>query len=92
MAVLGRDEGEGEDIVNINKRVEGGSVEGVKKGVHDRVGDGGYKVPPKWGLGEVEVDRSEVRREDSKDEGVDVGGREQEGPVEVRNISLMKKR
>jgi hypothetical protein len=71
-------------------RVEGGSVEGVKKRVHDRVGDGGYKVPPKWGLGEAEVDRSEAGREDSKDEGVDMGGREQEGPVEVWDISSMK--
>jgi hypothetical protein len=76
MAVLGGNEGEGEDIVNINKRVEGGSVEGVKKRVHDGVGDGGYEVPPKRGPGEAEVDWGEAGREDCKDEGVDVGGRE----------------
>jgi hypothetical protein len=76
VAMLGGDEGEGEDVVNINEGVEGGSVEGVKKGVHNRVWDGGYEIPPKWGSGEAEVDRSEVGREDSKDEGVDVGGRE----------------
>jgi hypothetical protein len=90
VAVIGGEDGVGENIIHIDARVEGRRFIRVEKGVHGRVGDGGNKIPSKWRSGKGDIDGSVVRGQDREDESVGVGWGKEKRPVKICNISSME--
>ena len=90
VAVRGGFGREGEDVVDVDVRVEGDGVVGIKKGVHDGVCDGRDVIPAKWRDEKREVDRNVGGGEKREDEKVLVGGGEAERPVKIGDISAVE--
>ena len=90
VAICGGENGEGEDIINIDERMEGWGVEGVDEVVHDGIGDGRDEVPSKWWAEQADVEGGANRRDDREYEGVGVRWGKKKGPVEVCNVSTVE--